>query len=312
MTGNIKRIRLYSDYLKQQFGGRLQKISIDAGFTCPNRDGTRGTGGCTFCLNSAFNPSYCDPSKSISTQITEGIQFHEKRYRRALGYLAYYQAFSNTYAPLDKLKSLYEEALENPAIKGIVVGTRPDCIDEEKLQYFQELSQRTYLVIEYGIESVYDRSLRNINRCHTYQETSDAITRTAEKGILTGGHIIFGLPGETREEMLKSADILSQLPLHSLKFHQLQIFRGSRMASDYEMHPEEFEIFTSEQYLDFLCDFVEHLNPEIIIDRIAGETPPRFALIRPWGPRYDQILNRFLKLLEEKNTWQGRKFKANL
>jgi radical SAM protein (TIGR01212 family) len=308
LTGYGKRIQLYSDYLKRKFGGRLQKISIDAGFTCPNRDGTRGTGGCSFCLNAAFNPSYCNPAGSVNQQIEDGIQFHEKRYRRAQGYLAYFQAFSNTYGPLDKLVSLYEEALANPAIKGIVIGTRPDCIDEEKLQYFQKLAARTYLVIEYGIESVYDNTLLRINRCHTFNDTSEAIIRTAEKGILTGGHVIFGLPRESRSDMMNSASILSKLPLHSIKFHQLQIFRGTAMADDFEEHPESFSLFSQDEYLEFMCEYIELLNPELIIDRIAGETPPRFAVIRPWGPRYDQVLTRFLKLLEQKNTWQGRRF----
>ncbi|HEX2393772.1 MAG TPA: TIGR01212 family radical SAM protein [Bacteroidales bacterium] len=307
-----RRLNLYSDYLKRNFGGRLQKLTINAGFTCPNRDGTRGRGGCTYCLNAAFNPSYCDPSKSVSQQIAEGISFHGKRYRRANGYLAYFQAFSNTYGTLDKLEALYEEALKNSEIKGIVIGTRPDCMDDEKLEYFSYLAKRTYLVIEYGIESVYDNTLIRINRCHTFSETSEAIKRTSGKGIQTGGHLIFGLPGETSEEMLRSADIISGLPLHSLKFHQLQIFRGTAIADEFASNPSSFYTFTEDDYLEFLVKYVEMLNPDIVIDRIAGETPPRYAVIRQWGPRYDQILTKFLKLLEDRNTWQGRKFNKGI
>lgn len=306
-----KRINLYSDYLKNRFGGRLQKLTIDAGFTCPNRDGTKGTGGCTFCLNAAFNPSYCDPQKSVSQQIAEGISFHTKRYRKAAGYLAYFQAFSNTYGSISKLAQLYEEALFIPDIKGIVIGTRPDCIDDEKLDYFAELASRTYLVIEYGIESIYDATLERVNRCHTFRETAEAIIKTSEKGIQTGGHIIFGLPGENRIDMLNSAKVISQLPLHSIKFHQLQIFKGTRMADEFNANPDLFCFFAEDEYLDFLCEYIEMLNPELIIDRIAGETPPRFALIRPWGPRYDQILTKFLKLLDDRDTWQGRKYQSH-
>lgn len=302
------RIKLYSDYLKNTFGGRLQKLTIDAGFTCPNRDGTKGTGGCTFCLNAAFNPSYCDPVKSVSQQIIEGIAFHEKRYRRAMGYLAYFQAYSNTYASIERLSALFEEALTNSSVMGIVIGTRPDCIDNEKLEYFSRLARRTYLVIEYGIESVYNTTLSRVNRCHTYEETVRAITGTSSRGIQTGGHIIFGLPGETRESMLNSATTLSSLPLHTIKFHQLQIFRGTVMAEEFAHKPSEFNLFSEDEYLEFLAEYIEVLNPEFIIDRIAGETPPRYAVARPWGPRYDQVLNKFLNMLKERNTWQGRRY----
>lgn len=307
-----KRINLYSDYLKARFGSRLQKLTIDAGFTCPNRDGTKGTGGCTFCLNDAFNPSYCHRDKPIPQQITEGIEFHARRYRRAKGYLAYFQAYSNTYGPLDKLIPMYEQTLKIPGIKGIIIGTRPDCVDEEKLNYFSDLASRTYLVIEYGIESVYDETLKKVNRCHSFRETADAIINTSMKGIQAGGHIIFGLPGESREQMLNSARILSGLPIHSLKFHQLQIFRGTVMADQYADNPSDFYLFSEDEYLDFLSEYIELLNPEFVIDRIAGETPPRYAVVRPWGPRYDQILTRFLKLLDEKDKRQGSKFTKTL
>jgi len=302
----LRRLNTYSDFLKHRFGGRLQKLTIDAGFTCPNRDGIKGSGGCTFCLNAAFNPSYCDPKKSVSQQLTEGIIFHEKRYRRATGYLAYFQAYSNTYAPLSKLVSLYEEALGVPGVKGIVIGTRPDCIDDEKLEYLSHLAERTYLVIEYGIESVYDETLKRVNRCHSFAETSAAIKATAQKGIYTGSHMIFGLPGESREDMLNSARVISSLPLYSIKFHQLQLFRGTVMAEEYAARPSDFNLFTENEYLEFMADYIEMLNPDFIIDRIAGETPPRYAVVRPWGPRYDQILAKFEKLLEMRETWQGK------
>jgi radical SAM protein (TIGR01212 family) len=294
--------------MKKTFGGRVQKLTIDAGFTCPNRDGSKGSGGCTFCLNDAFNPSYCDHTKPIRQQIEEGITFHEKRYRRAAGYLAYFQAFSNTYESIDHLVSIYDQALQVEGVVGIVIGTRPDCVDNEKLDYLAALSKRCHVVVEYGIESVNDETLKRVNRCHTFSEARDAIVKTSERGIHTGGHVIFGLPGESKGQMLSSAKVLSLLPLTSIKLHQLQIFKGTTMERQYEENPEDFNLFSEQEYLEFVADFISRLNPDFIIERIAGETPPRFAVVRPWGPRYDQILVRFEKLLEEKDLWQGKLF----
>jgi radical SAM protein (TIGR01212 family) len=306
--GNSRRFNAYSDYMKRTFGGRVQKLTVDAGFSCPNRDGTRGTGGCTFCLNDAFNPSYCDNHKSVRQQLEEGITFHETRYRRATQYLAYFQAYSNTHGSLEKMASLYEEALKTEGVKGLVIGTRPDCVDGEKLDYLAGLAENYHIVIEYGIESVYDRTLNRVNRCHTFEEAARAIEMTAERGLHAGGHIIFGLPGESRTEMMESASILSSLPLNSIKFHQLQLFKGTQMEKEYNESPDEFNLFSQEEYLSFMADYIEKFNPRIVIERIAGETPPRYAVIRPWGPRYDQILMQFEKLLEVRNTWQGKYF----
>jgi len=310
--GNSRRFNAYPDYMRRTFGGRVQKLTIDAGFSCPNRDGSKGTGGCTFCLNEAFNPSYCVPKKPVSQQISEGINFHEKRYRRAKQYLAYFQAFSNTHASLDKLKSFYKEALKIDGVIGIVVGTRPDCMDDQKLEFFREISEKCHVVIEYGIESVYNKTLKRVNRCHTFEETAIAIVKTAEIGIHVGGHIIFGLPGESREDMLKSAEVLSALPLNSLKFHQLQIFKGTAMEQEYHDNPANFALFSEEEYLNFMVDYLTLLNPKFVIERIAGETPPRYAVVKPWGPRYDQILVKFEKLLEERDSWQGKKYNGKL
>ena len=305
--GNKRRFNSYAEYLKQHFGSRIQKVTIDAGFTCPNRDGTKGTEGCTFCLNDAFNPSYCDPKKPIRQQITEGIEFHAKRYRRAVKYLAYFQAFSNTYKPLKELIPLYEEALSVDSVIGLVIGTRPDCIDDDKLNYFKDLSARTYLVIEYGVESVYEKTLKRINRGHTFTNSADTIIKTADKGIKTGCHMIIGLPGETADEILSSASVISALPLHTVKFHQLQIFRGTAMEKEYNENPSAFHLFSLDNYLSFMAEYITRLNPSIIIERIAGETPPRYAAVNRWGPRYDEILVRFEKLLEEKDYWQGKR-----
>jgi radical SAM protein (TIGR01212 family) len=308
--GNGKRYNSYTEYFKRTFGGRVQKLSIDAGFTCPNRDGTRGTGGCTYCNNDAFNPSYCQPHKSIKQQITEGIEFHAWRYRRATQYLAYFQAYSNTYAPLEKLKRIFAEALAVPEVCGLVIGTRPDCIDEEKLDYFSSLAKDHYIIIEYGIESVYDNTLMRINRGHSYAEAEHAIRMTAQKGLKTGAHLVFGLPGETRAQMLESASVISSLPLTTVKFHQLQIIQGTAMANDYLIHPDAYQLFGMEAYIKFIVEYAELLNPAIVIERFSGEAPPRFVVAPDWGKvRGDEIIRMIEKCFETQNTWQGIYFK---
>jgi radical SAM protein (TIGR01212 family) len=302
-----KRYNSYSEYFKREFGGRIQKVAIDAGFSCPNRDGTRAYGGCTYCNNDAFNPSYCQPEKSIAQQISEGIEFHQVRYRRAKNYLAYFQAFSNTHAPIDKLRRLYDEALSYPGVIGLVIGTRPDCIDDLKLEYFAGLAEKYYIILEYGIESCYNKTLLRINRHHTFEESVVALEKTSSMGIRTGAHIIFGLPGESREDMLAEAKILSDLPINSLKFHQLQIIKGSQMALEYHQIPDDFNLFTLEEYIDFIIRFIERLNPAFVIERFTGEAPPRFLEVPGWnGLRTDQVTNLIEKQIEMMNTWQGR------
>jgi uncharacterized protein len=305
--GHERRFNAYSNYFRSIYGSRVQKVSIDAGFTCPNRDGTKGTGGCTYCNNNAFNPSYCEPEKSVSQQIAEGIKFHKWRYTEAVSYLAYFQAYSNTYATLGRLRELYEEALDYPGVIGLIIGTRPDCIDDEKLAYLKELSIRCYLAVEYGIESCYNKTLRRINRGHTFEEAVAAVEKSASYGINTGAHFILGLPGETREEMYDQVDIISRLPLTTVKFHQLQIIKGTIMEKEFTEHPDEFELFTWEEYLSFFVSFLERLNPAIVVERFTGEAPPRFLTGTGWGKkRADQIVNLIEKRLEELDTWQGR------
>jgi radical SAM protein (TIGR01212 family) len=305
--GHERRFNAYSNYFRSIYGARVQKVSIDAGFTCPNRDGSTGTGGCTYCNNDAFNPSYCMPEKSVTLQIEEGIKFHKWRYSEAVNYLAYFQAYSNTYAPLDRLRQLYEEALVFPEVTGLIIGTRPDCIDDEKLRYLKELSTRCYLAVEFGVESCYNKTLKRINRGHSFEDAVNAIEKTASLGINTGAHFILGLPGETREEMLKQADIISGLPLKSVKFHQLQIIKGTKMETEFVENPGDFELFTWEEYLDFFISFLERLNPAIVVERFTGEAPPRFLTGIGWGKkRADQIVNLIEKRLEELDTWQGR------
>ena len=302
-----RRFNCYNNYFKSLFGSRVQKLSLSAGFTCPNRDGAISTGGCTFCSNEAFNPSYCSPEKSIRKQIEEGIEFHQKRYRRASQYLAYFQAYSNTYKPLEELKQIYQQVLDIPGIAGIVIGTRPDCVDEPLLHYLNEVQQTHYVMLEYGVESVYDETLRRVNRGHDFATAEKAIRMTADHGIPCGGHFIFGLPGETKSMMLDAADVISRLPLTTVKFHQLQIFKGTKMAEEYQQHPELFHLFNLDEYIDFVIDFAERLNPSIVIERFAGEVPPRYLVSEPWMKlRYDEVLAKIEKRMEERDTWQGK------
>lgn len=312
--GHNRRFNAYSNYFRKHFGGRMQKVSIDAGFTCPNRDGTSGTGGCTYCNNDAFNPSYCHPSKSVSEQLGIGIDFLKRRYHKPAAYLAYFQAFSNTYAPIDKLAELYEEALSFPGIAGLIIGTRPDCIDDEKLDYLKTLSGRCYLAIEFGVESCYDKTLRRINRGHSFRQAVDAIKATAGCGIRTGAHFIFGLPGETREEMLQEAGIISSLPLSTVKFHQLQIIKGTSIEKEFIERPGDFDLFSFEDYVEFIIRFLEYLNPGIVVERFTGEAPPgMLSGGARWGKRRtEQILTHIEKRLEELNTWQGRLYPRSI
>ena len=308
--GSKHRFNSYADYFKKEFGQRVQKITIDAGFTCPNRDGTLARGGCTYCNNDAFNPSYCNPQKSVAQQVQEGIEFHKVRYRRANRYLVYFQAYSNTYAPLSLLKNLYEQALAQEGVIGLVIGTRPDCVDDEKLDYLQKLSKKYYIIVEYGIESIHDEILDRINRQHNFEQSRVAIEATAARGIHTGAHLIFGLPGESREMMMESVNIISQLPLDTIKFHQLQIITGTAMARDYKRNPQDYDLFSLEEYVDFVIRYTESLNPEFIIERFAGEVPPRYLAGPGWGRiRNDQINVMIEREMEKRDTWQGKFYK---
>ena len=296
----VGRYNSYIGYFKKTYGERLQKVVVDAGFTCPNRDGLVGTGGCTYCDNAAFHPGYSTAGIPIHEQIDEGIKFHRVRYRKAEKFLAYFQPYSNTYAPLERLRAVYEEALSHPLVAGIVIGTRPDCVDEARLDYLASLARDHVVVIEYGIESVYDRTLKRINRGHSFEA----------RGLTQGAHFIFGLPGESVEEMLAYAPIINKMPLHSVKFHQLQIVRGTAMEREFASHPSDFVTFSLDEYLDFIADLLERLRPDLYIERFAGEVPPRFVNSTPWGLLRNTELIRLLEQrLEQRNTFQGRLYK---
>jgi radical SAM protein (TIGR01212 family) len=304
--------RPYNDlggYLKGRFQRKIQKLSLDAGFTCPNRDGTKGTGGCTFCNNSTFSPAYCSPALTVSDQLARGIGFFAEKYPE-MGYLAYFQAYTNTYGDIERLKELYTEALEYPGICGLVVGTRPDCITDELLDYFSFLAESTYLSIEYGIESTLNRTLDRINRGHDFQTSAAAINRTASKGIHTGGHVILGLPGESVEDMLSHALALNRLPINMIKIHQLQVIRGTVMEQEFLRKPDDFVQFTAESYIDLVIRFLEILNPAIVVERFANSSPPEMIAGIRWGLRNYEIVARIEKEMVLRNTWQGRLFNA--
>jgi radical SAM protein (TIGR01212 family) len=306
--GHQRRFNSSPEYFKRNFGARVQKIALDAGFTCPNRDGSKGWGGCTFCHNKAFNPAYCQPEKSISSQIAEGIAFHRNRYRRTEKYLAYFQAYSNTYAEMGVLRERYEEALMHDEVIGLVIGTRPDTVDPGILDYIGELARDHYVVIEYGMESCYNSTLKRVNRGHTFEDALKVVEMTASRGIRQGAHFIIGLPGESEEDILAGMDIVSGLPIDNIKFHQLQIVKNTVMATEYQADPDGFRIFNLEEYLELMMKILERLNPDFVVERIAGESNPGYLLSRSWGLRYDQVLNRFERLLTEHDTWQGKRF----
>lgn len=317
-----KRYNTFVGYYKRIYGERLQKLVIDAGFTCPNRDGTVGYGGCSFCDNAAFHPSYSTAGKSIAAQIDEGIEFHQVRYRNTKHYLAYFQSYSNTYAPLPRLKALYLEALSHPHIVGIVIGTRPDCVDEEKLDWLAELKAGRALPdwrrdgfgspvvkVEYGIESCYDATLLRVGRGHDVAAAERAVKLSAERGLDPGAHFILGLPGESRSMLVEQCSFISSLPLHSVKFHQLQLVKGTRIEKEYADVPDDFLRLDLPDYLDLVVDILERLRPDLYIERVAGEVPPRFVNETQWGLiRNFQILHLLDDRLSARGTWQGRLF----
>lgn len=270
----------FGTWIRQRFPFRVQKIAVDAGFTCPNRDGRLSTGGCVYCDNRTFNPSYCNPLKSVTEQLEEGKRFFQRKYPD-MKYLAYFQAFTNTYAPVSKLRKLYEEALRVPDVVGLVIGTRPDCVSDELLDYLEGLNRRTFLLMEYGVETANDATLRLINRGHDFACARQAVERTHQRGILTGAHVILGLPGEDAAESLRQAPVISSLPIDILKIHQLQIVKGTRLVALYEEKP--FHVYTVEEYLDLIARYISLLRDDLILERFVSQCPPDKLIAPRWG-----------------------------
>ena len=300
----------YGSFLQQHFAGKVQKISINGGFTCPNRDGTVGRGGCTFCNNQTFNPDYCRSELSVTEQLQEGIRFFARKYP-TMRYLAYFQAYTSTYDNIDRLIARYEEALSVEGVVGIIIGTRPDCMPPALLDYLAQLAQRTFVTVEYGVESTIDTTLQRINRGHDYASAVEAITRTAQAGIITGAHLILGLPGESRNDMLSHATRLSQLPLHTIKLHPLQLIRGTVMGNEYEAHPHQFDIPDIDTYIDLAIDFTELLRPDIVIERFVSQSPAELLLAPHWGVKNHEFTARLLRRMRERDTYQGSRWQAS-
>lgn len=305
MTQTTKHYTDYASVLHNLFPERIQKILVNAGFTCPNRDGSKGTGGCTYCNNQSFSPEYCQSNKTVTQQVKEGIEFFRHKYTTQQ-YLVYFQAYTNTYATIEKLQAIYEEGLAVDGVVGIVVGTRPDCVTDELLDYLATLAKTKYVMVEYGIESVYDTTLAFINRGHNFTETEEAIRRTAERGISVGAHMILGLPHENREMILASAELLNKLPINALKLHQLQLIKGTLMAEQYKAHPYWFHFFELEDYIELLVDFLERLNPTIAIERFISQSPKELVIMPQWGLKNFEFTDKLEKRLRERDTCQGR------
>ena len=288
-----KRYNDYGTWIREQFPFRVHKISVDAGFSCPNRDGKVGRGGCVFCDNRTFNPAYCEREKSITEQIIAGKEFFKRKYPD-MKYLAYFQAYSNTYADVETLKRRYEEALSVEDVVGIVIGTRPDCVPDDTLDYLDKLNRQTFMIVEYGIESANDETLRIINRGHSFECSADAVRRTADRGIITGGHVIIGLPGEGPEECLRQADIISSLPLNILKLHQMQVVKGTRLA---EMNPYIYN--KVEDYIRLVAEYISRLRPDLILERFVSQSPKGMVIAPSWGLKnheFTNLLDNYLRL----------------
>lgn len=304
----MKRYNSGSDYYKKFFTNRVQKISIDAGFTCPNRDGSKARGGCTYCDNNTFKPFYCSPEKSVKQQLTEGFEFFSKKYKNQQ-YLAYFQSFTNTYAAVEKLKSLYYDALSVENVVGLVISTRPDCFDEQIADLIAQIAQKYFVLVEFGVETTNDETLIKINRHHTFKDVQNALYICKNKNIRTGIHVIFGLPEESKEEMIQRAEIISELPFDLLKLHQLQIVKNTKMAIDYQTNPQNFKLFGLDDYIELVIEFLEHLSPQVYIDRFTSEVPSDSLIAPRWGNLKNyEIVHKINKRLELLDTWQGKKF----
>lgn len=303
--GDERRFNAYSRYCRVHYGGRVQKLPVDAGFSCPNRV-SRAQGGCTYCANSAFSPSYLADQDDVASQLERGKSFFQKRYPKNNGYFAYFQSYTNTNASLDVLRAKFESALNVADIKGLVISTRPDCLPDEVLDYLSELNIRTHLTVELGVESFHNETLAHIHRGHTVECSQDAFEKLHQRNISIGAHLIFGLPNETPEQWLSDVKILNELRPQFVKFHQLQIFKNTAMETEYNNHPERFRSFSAEDYVQFLCDYLERMSPEIVIERFSAEVPPRYLAVSQWNLlRHDTLVRKIETELGIRDGWQG-------
>ena len=303
--GHPKRYNDFSTHFRSIFEGRVQKISVNAGFTCPNRDGSRGVGGCTYCNNKTFQPSYCDQTHHLKVQLKEGIDFFSGKYT-TMRYLAYFQSYTNTYAPISVLRDLYQEALNYPGVIGLVIATRPDCLNDDVLDLLEELSQKCYVMLEMGIETIHDATLKRINRGHTWEESVHAIQETSRRSIHNCAHLILGLPGEDYADFIGQAKMISSLPVEIIKLHQLQIHSGTAMAHEYSQFPERFHPFGVEEYAELVVDYLENLNPAIIVERFVSSAPDSMVIAPRWGMKNYEFVAKVERRLLERDAWQGK------
>lgn len=293
----------FGTWLQAELGCKAQKLSVDAGLTCPNRDGTLGRGGCTFCDNRTFNPAYCRQGGSITDQLEAGKRFFSRKYP-TMKYLAYFQSYSNSYGTLSHLKELYEEALRVPDVVGLVIGTRPDCMPDALLEYLEELNRRTFLLVEYGVESANDETLVRVNRGHTFAQARECIIRTAQRGIRVGVHMILGFPWETRSELIRQAQLIASLPITTLKLHQLQVIRGTQLAREYELHP--WPLPTAEEYVDLVLEYISHLPPSLVLERFVSQSPPEYVIAPRWGLKNHEFSALVKKAIQKRSTQLGQ------
>lgn len=293
----------FGTWLQAELGCKAQKLSVDAGLTCPNRDGTLGRGGCTFCDNRTFNPAYCRQGGSITDQLEAGKRFFSRKYS-TMKYLAYFQSYSNSYGTLSHLKDLYEEALRVPDVVGLVIGTRPDCMPEALLEYLEELNRRTFLLVEYGVESANEETLVRVNRGHTFAQARECIIRTAQRGIRVGVHMILGFPWETRSELIRQAQLIASLPITTLKLHQLQVIKGTQLAWEYELHP--WPLPTAEEYVDLVLEYISHLPSSLVLERFVSQSPPEYVIAPRWGLKNHEFSALVKKAIQKRSTQLGQ------
>ena len=303
-----RRYRAWNEHVKARYGGRVQKVSVLGGFTCPNRDGLLGKGGCTFCNNASFTPGYLEASQTITAQIDEGLEFLRRRYPGTQRHLAYFQSYTNTYGDIERLRACYEEALAHPAISGLAIGTRPDCLPDEVLDYLADLSSRHIIELEIGVESCNDAALARVNRGHTFATSVDAIERAAARGLEVTAHLMLGLPGESAQSMLDGARLLSALPIHALKLHQLQVVRGTLLAREWQRNPQAVPLLSEEDCINLLADFIERLSPRIWLQRVGSEVPPSQKLAPAWNLRLFELAPRITAELARRGSWQGCRY----
>lgn len=300
-----ERYNPYARFLKEKFGSKIYKISVDAGFTCPNIDGTVARGGCTFCNNQSFTPPMADRRASLREQINKGMEFLKRRYR-AEKFVVYFQSYTNTYAPTEQLEAMWSLALEHKDVIGLTIGTRPDCVDEEKIRLLEQLARDYFITVEYGIQSIYDRTLERVNRGHNYQCFLDAVERTRHRSIYLCTHIILGFPNESRDEMLAMADEISRLDLDFLKIHHLQVISGTQMAKSYQAAP--FHTLDYREYLELVSDFIERLAPDLVLQRLFAEAPDSMLIAPKWDQSKKQIYHDIERTMQERDAYQGKRY----